>query len=99
MDNTARSILQDWNSGRIPYYSVPPVSGAAVESHIATEIVSSWSAEFSLPDVVAIEGKELESIRGKSQISHRMVALNGSLGCDIDMDMKLPEDSEEDMME
>jgi hypothetical protein len=40
--------------------------------------VSSWSQEFALPEIIEMEGKALESIRDKSQISHRLLVLQSS---------------------
>lgn len=43
----ARQILKDWNSGKIPYYTVPPEGAAPEKSNDAT-VVSSFSKEFDL---------------------------------------------------
>ncbi|KAI8824045.1 P-loop containing nucleoside triphosphate hydrolase protein [Fimicolochytrium jonesii] len=61
IESAARSILQDWNSGRIPFYTIPPQAGLPVASHVSAAIVESWSREFELPDVVETEGKDLAS--------------------------------------
>ncbi|KAJ3033340.1 Guanine nucleotide-binding protein-like 3 [Rhizophlyctis rosea] len=93
LENAARSILRDWNSGRIPFYTVPPASGVAVESHVASEIVQTWAKEFALPEIVEIEGKELlPTVKGKSQIPTRMLAMESGQGVGVDMDLEeLPE--------
>ena len=96
MENAARSLLQDWNHGRIPYYTVPPASGVAVESHLSAEVVQSWAKEFSLPDIVAIEGKELESVRGKSEISHSLLVMKTGASPDVDMDVEEEEEEDDD---
>lgn len=87
MENAARSILQDWNHGRIPYYTVPPATGVAVEAHISSEIVQSWSQEFCLPEVVATEGKELAAVKGRSEISHRMLVMRPGQTSNLEMDV------------
>ena len=43
----ARQVLKDWNSGRIPYYTVPPEHLAPQKANDAT-ILSSFSKEFDL---------------------------------------------------
>jgi nuclear GTP-binding protein len=48
----ARSVLQDWNSGKLPFYSEVPVSTKPVA---ANSIVTSWSKEFNLEEVFAAE--------------------------------------------
>lgn len=94
MDNAARSVLQDWNSGRIPYFTAPPQESLGTASHISSSIVSEWSKEFSLDDIVAVEGKELETIRSKSEISHRLVPLELTDTIEMDLEHKMEEDEE-----
>lgn len=40
----ARAVLQDWNGGRIQYYTVPPVLDTS--AYISSEIVSEWGESF-----------------------------------------------------
>jgi nuclear GTP-binding protein len=51
----ARHVLNDWNSGKIPFYTVPP---SAQKSHIAASVVSNWSDAFDLQsdDQVVLSG-------------------------------------------
>ena len=49
----ARIVLQDWNSGRIPYYTTPPTRGN--QEHEEAEIVATWAAEFDADKVFADE--------------------------------------------
>ena len=93
MENAARSVLQDWNSGRIPYFTAPPLESLATTSQISSSIVSEWSKEFSLDDVVAVEGKDLESIRSKSEISHRLVPLEPSEALEMDLDHEIQDEN------
>ncbi|KAJ3286546.1 Guanine nucleotide-binding protein-like 3 [Borealophlyctis nickersoniae] len=105
LENAARAILRDWNSGRIPFYTIPPAAGIAVEAQISSAIVESWSREFELPEIVEIEGKELlPTVKGKSEIPNRMLAMRSGDGVAVDTDMdELPaeyqSDSEIDGME
>ncbi|ORZ09137.1 P-loop containing nucleoside triphosphate hydrolase protein [Absidia repens] len=41
----ARYVLNDWNSGKIPFYTVPPSSK---KSHIAASVVSGWSEAWNV---------------------------------------------------
>ncbi|TPX65462.1 hypothetical protein SpCBS45565_g05124 [Spizellomyces sp. 'palustris'] len=93
LENAARSILQDWNSGRIPFYTVPPTAGLPVASHVSSAIVESWSREFELPEIVETEGKDLlATVKGKSEIPTSMLALSNGADAMVDMDMnELPE--------
>jgi ribosome biogenesis GTPase A len=40
----ARIVLQDWNEGRIPYYTLPPK--ARNTQYNTAEVVTTWAAEF-----------------------------------------------------
>ncbi|KAJ3235418.1 Guanine nucleotide-binding protein-like 3 [Chytriomyces hyalinus] len=76
LENTARSVLQDWNAGRVPFYTLPPVStGVAVTTHVESSVVQAWSAEFSMPEIINIEEEEL--IRG--------TAARDTMGCMVAM--------------
>ena len=52
----ARVVVADWNSGRIPYYTNPPVrSMEADEEHVSAEVVTKWNAEFDVDKLFAKE--------------------------------------------
>ncbi|KAG0179442.1 Guanine nucleotide-binding protein-like 3 [Apophysomyces sp. BC1021] len=44
----ARAVLQDWNGGKIPFFTVPP---AAVNVHGDAAVVSAWSQEFDMSQI------------------------------------------------
>lgn len=44
----ARSVLLDWNTGRIRFYTSPPDSGV----HVAAAVVPSYAAEFDFESVI-----------------------------------------------
>lgn len=46
----ARSVLKDWNHGKIPYYTVPPLDAEPDVSKGGAVIVSSFGAEFDLSE-------------------------------------------------
>lgn len=41
----ARIVLQDWNEGRIPYYTLPP-QDRPNQQYETAEIVTNWATEF-----------------------------------------------------
>eukprot|EP00795_Rhopilema_esculentum_P002130 gene2131-17718_t len=65
----AKAILQDWNSGKITFYTIPP-ERKVDPMHESASIVQYWGAEF---DMKAIEKEEQEDM--KELIS----ALSGAL--------------------
>ncbi|KZC08771.1 PREDICTED: guanine nucleotide-binding protein-like 3 homolog [Dufourea novaeangliae] len=54
----ARSVLEDWNSGKIRYYTVPPEQPT---SQISAEIVSQMSKEFDIESFAAEEKMMLDT--------------------------------------
>jgi len=46
IESTARSVIQDWNNGKIPYYTIPPVRK---DVHVSSSIVQGFSKEFVIP--------------------------------------------------
>ena len=46
----AKLVLQDWNDGRIPFYTMPP-QRAAQQGHAAAEVVTHVGTEFDADQV------------------------------------------------
>ena len=45
INTAAKAVLMDWNSGKIPFFTLPPADGPAAEAaqHEHSEIVSTWA--------------------------------------------------------
>src|SRR5688572_30821221 len=67
IDSAAKIVLQDWNSGKIPYYTIPPET-ARDNMILDSSIVSTWSKEFNLDEVCnKIEDQTLlNSVKSKN---------------------------------
>jgi len=52
-DAAARSVLQDWNAGKVPFFTTPPEDEVAEAEADSARIVSGWSAEFDLDTLMA----------------------------------------------
>ena len=59
MEKAARTILEDWNSGRIPYYTVPDPEEVTGD-HISSEIVTEWAASFDIDSLVEREEEDIQ---------------------------------------
>ena len=46
----AKLVLQDWNDGRIPFYTMPPMREAQ-EGHAAAEVVTHFGIDFDADQV------------------------------------------------
>jgi nuclear GTP-binding protein len=57
---TARIVLQDWNDGRIPYYTLPPKRKTEIEGSAA--VVSAWGKEFDPEALLASQQVVVQSL-------------------------------------
>jgi nuclear GTP-binding protein len=62
LESAARTVIDDWNTGRIPYFTVPPAENESV--HVDAQIVTDWSAEFDIDSLVVREAEEIEQMEG-----------------------------------
>eukprot|EP00178_Gracilaria_changii_P004385 TRINITY_DN1694_c0_g1_i1.p1 TRINITY_DN1694_c0_g1~~TRINITY_DN1694_c0_g1_i1.p1 ORF type:complete len:524 (-),score=83.73 TRINITY_DN1694_c0_g1_i1:1438-3009(-) len=46
VEAAARIVLQDWNGGKIPFYTLPPKGPST--AHLSASIVQQWSEEFNI---------------------------------------------------
>lgn len=60
----ARGLLDDWNMGKIKYYTVPPEDNAA-DAHISAEIVQASAAEFDLENYDAMVAAMVDALPNK----------------------------------
>lgn len=56
----ARSLLEDWNNGKIKYYTLPPEDSNDV--HISSSIVTEVAKEFDLENLDALESEVLNTL-------------------------------------
>lgn len=70
----ARILLQDWNSGKITYYTAPPEKDDSnnPDIHVGATIVTGFSKEFNIDDIVQDEAKMLEDLPSTGA-SHMLV--------------------------
>ncbi|TKY53580.1 Guanine nucleotide-binding protein NSN1 [Spatholobus suberectus] len=61
IDAAARIILHDWNEGKIPYYTMPPVRDQGEPSE--AKIVSEFSKEFNIDEVYTSESSYIGSLK------------------------------------
>jgi len=70
----AKSVILDWNSGKIPFYSEPPTTTDIQSS----EIVSTWNKEFDVDSVIPKSDEEaFASTDNKSKDSFAVVPSSG----------------------
>jgi nuclear GTP-binding protein len=89
--SAARSILQDWNTGKIPYYTIPPERTEIV----STEITNEWGKEFDI-DALTAGDRLLDDIK---QSNVKCLMMNSGIASSVDMNAVLPMNDEDEMME
>jgi len=104
----ARSVLKDWNQGKIPYYTVPPKDAEPDVSKGGAVIVSSFGAEF---DLSAFDDKVLSSLKESDEMDFvelvnedqvesahaKELAVYLTTGDDDSNDNEMEEDSDDEM--
>ena len=58
-----RTVLEDWNSGKVPFYTLPPE--ATKVSAAQASVVSGWSKEFNLDAATEDEIASVESLAAR----------------------------------
>ncbi|KAJ3221636.1 Guanine nucleotide-binding protein-like 3-like protein [Clydaea vesicula] len=96
LENSARCVLQDWNQGKIPYFTTPPKdSGAHVESLREHSLVDSWSKEFEIDGVIKVEKEVvLNGVKSRSDIATPLFGIQSSGIVDLPMDEGNSEDED-----
>ncbi|KAF8949765.1 Guanine nucleotide-binding protein-like 3, partial [Entomortierella lignicola] len=81
--SAARSILNDWNSGKIPFYTVPPATQHTPTA--AASMVEGWSKEFDID--LQEDVQVLASMKSTVDLKHAMAMTAQELvEGEIDMD-------------
>ena len=66
MIGTAQSVLQDWNAGKIPFFTVPPAREVHAEEEGSAAIMPSWGKEFGFDTTAAPEFSGMDVVHEES---------------------------------
>lgn len=91
IESTARLVIQDWNNGKIPYYTIPPVRQ---DIHVSSSIVQGFSKEFVIPGLnVGNEGDDnmMDDVENNNKVSVIMPDTVNKDSMDEDSNMTAPE--------
>ncbi|KAK3608305.1 hypothetical protein CHS0354_030755 [Potamilus streckersoni] len=75
VNRAAKAVLQDWNGGKITYFTHPPEQ-TSLPTHISAELVTQMGKEFQIDDIQKDQEKILESLKPKSS-RHMLVESAG----------------------
>ena len=59
----ARVMIQDWSSGRIRFYKIPPTPESPENPSETTLVVRNWSAEFDIDSLLKTEEEEMQKLQ------------------------------------
>jgi nuclear GTP-binding protein len=76
----ARSVLKDWNNGKIPYYTVPPVDAEPEVSKGGAVIVSNFGAEF---DISKYDDQVLSSLKESDEMDFVQMEEDNTANADL----------------
>lgn len=85
----ARSVINDWNSGKIRYYTVPP---EAAPCQLSAEIVTNVAKEFDIENFAATEKMMLDDVEAAAAkfnlnvVDPLLIDSTGPVQCAMDVD-------------
>ncbi|CAG8519558.1 12745_t:CDS:2 [Ambispora gerdemannii] len=93
----AKSILQDWNFGKIPFYTKPPIESKKISDD--STIVSSWGKEFNVDELINEDKTILEAMKNKGEFGSSALVMTGQELPEVEMetfddDQETEEDTE-----
>ena len=59
----AKVMIQDWSSGKIRFYKLPPTPEFPEDPTETTVVVRDWSAEFDIESLLKCEEEELQNLQ------------------------------------
>eukprot|EP00300_Choanocystis_sp_HF-7_P027386 c32483_g1_i1.p1 GENE.c32483_g1_i1~~c32483_g1_i1.p1 ORF type:complete len:520 (+),score=164.02 c32483_g1_i1:60-1619(+) len=101
LEAAARSVLHDWNNGKIPFYTLPPANNNAqdangesmVDDATAPQIVTEWAKEF---DIGALFQEEAEMLdKDPTSNSSNFIAMTSSSARHAALDEDEDDDDDE----
>merc|ERR1712002_104525 len=95
-----RIVLNDWNSGKIKYFTLPPETETK-ETHVSAEVVSAFAKEFSLENLDRMDQDDLNDLPAVQPSDTIAVGSSGMIESinqeeDVEEEMEDDGDDEED---
>merc|ERR1712142_896177 len=97
VEKAAAKVVEDWNQGKIRYYTQPPEEHS-LSHHLTAEIVTSMSSAFDLSQVEDLQTLTLQKLKGADAAKEVVLASQGLTDGDMDED-KVAEDEDDDEWE
>merc|ERR1712025_572042 len=83
VEKAAFKVVEDWNTGKIRYYTQPPEEHS-LSHHLTAEIVTSMSSAFDLTQVDHLQTLTLQKLKGADAAKDLVMASQGLTDGDLD---------------
>lgn len=90
VEAAAKVVLQDWNSGKIPFYTLPPKGPR--RAHLSASVVQQWGNEFDVGSLKKSEQLELDSLPIDAKKNALIANANATTLAGIAVDKMVDED-------
>jgi len=94
VEKAAFKVVEDWNTGKIRYYTQPPEEHS-LSHHLTAEIVTSMSSAFDLSQVEHLQTLTLQKLKGADAAKDLVLPSQGLTDGDLD-ENKVVEDNDDD---
>jgi len=99
VEKAAHKVVEDWNCGRIRYYTHAPEEHQ-LSHHLTAEIVTSMSSAFDLAQVEDLQTLTLEKLKGSDAAKDLVVQSQGLTDGEMDEDkVDVPDSDEEEWID
>merc|ERR1712136_28480 len=95
VEKAAFKVVEDWNTGKIRYYTQPPEEHT-LSHHLTAEIVTSMSSAFDLSQVEDLQTLTLQKLKGADAAKEVVLTSEGLTDGDMDDDEWEDDDEEEE---
>merc|ERR1712002_1414956 len=95
VEKAAAKVVEDWNQGKIRYYTQPPEEHS-LSHHLTAEIVTSMSSAFDLSQVEDLQTLTLQKLRGADAAKDLVMASQGLTDGDMDEEKTMENDDDDE---
>jgi len=98
VERAAFKVVEDWNTGKIRYYTQPPEEHS-LSHHLTAEIVTSMSSAFDLTQVEDLQTLTLSKLKGADAAKEIVLPSEGLTDGDMDEERIVENDDDDDEWE
>merc|ERR1712198_503400 len=95
VEKAAFKVVEDWNTGKIRYYTQPPEEHS-LSHHLTAEIVTSMSSAFDLTQVEDLQTLTLQKLKGADAAKEIVLASQGLTDGDMDEEKTMENDDDDE---